>query len=122
VKLVSKSLLAFHHGLGAGLTRGELISASKPSLQARSANGADFITLICRVRGKYLGQGGRFVSGSMHLDLSTTTLLAGLSHLLSPSPVCKIPIRNDVVYTNIAINVRRSVGVDFAHGSLDAHD
>jgi hypothetical protein len=42
--------------------------------------------------------------------------------LLSPSPVCKIPIRNGIVYTNIAISIRRNVSVDFVHCSLSAHD
>lgn len=57
----------------------------------------------------------------MHLDLSTTTLLAGLSHLLSSSPVCKISVRDGVVCTNVTIDIRGSVSLDFVHIAFAAH-
>ena len=57
----------------------------------------------------------------MHLDLSTTTLLAGLSDLLSSSPICKVSVRDNVVSANITIDIRGSVGFDFIHIAFDAH-
>ena len=56
----------------------------------------------------------------MHLDLSTTTLLAGLSYLLSSSPVCKVSIRDDIISANITIDIRGSVGFDFVHVAFTA--
>lgn len=57
----------------------------------------------------------------MHLDLSTTTLLAGLSHLLSSSPVCKVSVGDSVVCANITIHIRGSVSLDFDHIAFAAH-
>jgi hypothetical protein len=57
----------------------------------------------------------------MHLNLSTTTLLAGLPDLLSSSSVCKVPIRDDVVGANVSIDIRGSVDFNFVHIAFAAH-
>jgi hypothetical protein len=57
----------------------------------------------------------------MYLDLSTTTLLAGLSHLLSSAPVRKVSVGDNVVSANITIDIRGSVGFDFVHIAFAAH-
>lgn len=57
----------------------------------------------------------------MHLDLSTTTLLAGLSYLLPSSPICKISVRDGIVSANITVDIRGSVGFDFVHIAFTAH-
>lgn len=57
MQLLSKSLLALYHGLGASLTRGKFVRASKSRLDARSANRSYLIALIDEVREIFSSEG-----------------------------------------------------------------
>ena len=57
----------------------------------------------------------------MYLDLSTTTLLACLSHLLSSAPVRKVSVGDSIVSAYVTIDIRGGVELDFAHIAFAAH-
>jgi hypothetical protein len=46
MEFVSEALLALHHGLGARLSRRQLVGAGEPGLLARPADGSDLIALV----------------------------------------------------------------------------
>jgi hypothetical protein len=46
MEFVSKTLLALHHGLGARLSRWQLVGAGEPRFLARPTDGSDFIALV----------------------------------------------------------------------------
>jgi hypothetical protein len=60
MEFVSEALLALHHGLGARLSRWQLVGAGESCLLARSADRSDLIALIWRVKKKSCSaHGGR---------------------------------------------------------------
>jgi hypothetical protein len=54
MEFVSKALLALHHGLGARLSRWQLVRAGKPRLLARPADGSHLIALLWQVRKSFV--------------------------------------------------------------------
>jgi hypothetical protein len=57
----------------------------------------------------------------MHLDFPTTTLLAGLPYLLSPPPVGKIAVRDDIVGSSVSVALIQQTTFGVFHMSFVTH-
>ena len=57
----------------------------------------------------------------MHLNFPTTTLLAGLPYLLSPPPVGKVAVRDDIVGSRVPVALIQQTTFRVIHMSFVTH-